>query len=283
MMKTKIKSKGSRKKEKREIKKEKHSFKTRIIKLKEIPQLDNPILIEGLPGIGFVGKFAAEALIDDLKAEKIAELYSHRFPHQVLFNKDGTIKMLNNEIYLYKRKKNDLLILVGDVQPTSPEAQHEVMNIILDFFEELGGKTIYTLGGYSVGKILSHPRVLGSVTDKEMINSLKKYGVVFGITEGSIVGAAGLLLGLGKLRGMKGACLMGETHGSYIDHRAAKEVLEVLSKILDIHIDVTKLEKKAKESEEIIKKIEEETKKAEAPISGIPISPKKPDELTYIR
>lgn len=262
----------------------KQSFRTRIVKLAKIPKLHNPILIEGLPGIGFVGKLTAEALIDDLKAEKIAELYSHRFPHQVLINKDGTIKMLTNEIYLYRRKNgSDLLILVGDVQPVSPEAQHEVMNVILDFFEEMGGKTIFTLGGYSVGKILDHPRVFGSVTDRKMINFLKKKGVVFGVAEGSIVGAAGLLLGLGKLRGMNGVCLMGETHGNYVDHKAAKRVLEILSDILDLDVDVTSLEKKAKESEEIIKKLEEESKKVEASISPTPFTPKKPDELTYIR
>lgn len=42
------------------------------------------------------------------------------------------------------------------------------------------------------------------------MDELKKYGVVFGEANGSIIGAAGLLLGLGKIRKMDGACLMGK-------------------------------------------------------------------------
>lgn len=267
-----------------EKKLERRSFRTRIVAVKPIPKLSSPILIEGLPGIGFVGKLAADAMVDELRAEKVAELHSHRFPHQVLIEKDGTIKMLKNEIYLHKRKGGDILLLVGDVQPVSPEAQHEVMNAILDFFESLGGRTIYTLGGYSIGKVVEHPRVLGAVTDKTMIPSLKKQGVVFGGIDGSIVGAAGLLLGLGAMRGMRGACLMGETHGSYIDHRAAKRIIEVLNGMLGLSVDTAKLEKKAKESEEVMKKLEAEARKGETPVPRMPIQPpRKPETLTYIR
>jgi hypothetical protein len=256
---------------------------TEIKLLEKPPKLVNPVLIEGLPGIGFVGKLAAEHMVEQLKAKKIGELYSHHFPHQVLLNKDGTLRMLKNDIHVYKdpKKKNDIVILTGDVQPVSPEAQYEVMSKILDFFEELGGKKIYTLGGYSVGKLTEKPRVFGSVSDKSMVEEYKKVGVTFGVAEGSIVGAAGLLVGLGQLRGMKGICFMGETHGNYIDHRSAQAVLALLSKILGISIDTSKLSQKAKESEEMIRKLEEETRRAEAPISEMP--PKKPDDLTYIR
>ena len=39
------------------------------------PMLDNPILIEGLPGIGNVGKLAVEHLIETTNAKKFAERY----------------------------------------------------------------------------------------------------------------------------------------------------------------------------------------------------------------
>ena len=40
----------------------------------------DPILIEGLPGIGQVGKLVAEYMIHMLKAEKIGEIHSIYFP-----------------------------------------------------------------------------------------------------------------------------------------------------------------------------------------------------------
>jgi len=49
----------------------------------KIPKLKNPILIEGLPGIGNVGKLAVEHLIDSIGATKFAEIYSKDFPPQV--------------------------------------------------------------------------------------------------------------------------------------------------------------------------------------------------------
>ena len=259
-------------------------MRTEIMLEGTVPALTNPILIEGLPGIGFVGKLAAEHIVEELKAKKIAELYSHHFPHQILINKDGTIKMLKNEIYVYKdaNKKNDLVILIGDVQPMTPESQHEIMNVILDFAQEKGIKRIITLGGFGTGKLQEKPRVFGAVTDKNMIDAYKKHGVVFGVADGSIIGAAGLLLGLGRMRKMEGICLMGETHGNYIDHKAAKKSIEVLSSITGIKISTDKLEKKAKESEELIKRIEEESRKGEAPV-GVMELPKKPEELSYIR
>ncbi len=260
-------------------------IRTEIFMPDGIPKLVNPVLIEGLPGIGFVGKLAAEHMVEELKAKKVAELYSHHFPHQILINKDGSIKMLNNEIHIYKdpNKRNDLIILIGDVQPMTPEAQYEVMNVILNFAQDNGVKRIMTLGGYGVGRVADKTRIFGAVTDKKDIEMYKKHGIQFGIAEGSIIGAAGMLLGLGKMREMNGICIMGETHGNYIDHKAAQKIIEVLSSLLGFKISTDKLEKKAKESEDLIKKMEEESRKGEAPVSGMLEMPKKPEELSYIR
>ena len=65
------------------------------------PKLNNPILIEGLPGIGNVGKLAVEHLIESINAKKFAEIYSKDFPPQVFINPDGTIKLVNNEFYYF--------------------------------------------------------------------------------------------------------------------------------------------------------------------------------------
>ncbi len=245
-------------------------------------KLNDPVLIEGLPGIGLVGKLAADHMIKELKAEKFAELYSPHFPHQVLMLKKGIIRMLKNKFYYWKNPKKggrDIVILVGDVQAVTPEAQFEVCGAILDFYQKLGGKFIFTLGGYGVGRVVEKPRVFGSATRMEVVTSLKKHGILFGEASGSIIGAAGMLLGLGKLRGIKGVCLMGETHGGYVDAKSAQSVLEVLSRILEVKIDLSKLEIRAKESEKFMKRMEKETEKQkqiqEGGFAG--------KELSYIR
>lgn len=220
------------------------------------PKLKNPILIEGLPGIGNVGKLAVEHLIESIKAKKFAEMYSKDFPPQVFINSDGTIKLVNNEFYYWKaknKKQRDLILLTGDYQALSANGQYELAEKILDIAQEFGVKELYTLGGYGLGHELKEPRVLCATNDKKLVKVMKKYGAVFKKNEpgGGIVGASGLLLGLGGLRGMKGACLMGETSGYLVDPRSAKVVLQVLTKVLNLNISLSALERKAREIEYI--------------------------------
>ncbi|MGC9058054.1 MAG: proteasome assembly chaperone family protein [Candidatus Micrarchaeia archaeon] len=223
-------------------------------------KLKSPIAIEGLPGIGLVGKIAAEHLARELKAKRIAEVYSPHFPHQVIMRKNGTIRMLRNVIYGYKKGNVEIVILLGDVQAVTPEAQFEVANKIIDYFKSINVKRMYTLGGYGCGKHLKNPRVLGAATHRHLVEEISKYGVVFGQSRGTIIGAAGMLLGLGKLNNMEGVCLMGETHGAYIDPNSAKGLLEVLCKIIGVKIKLDKIDEKIKLdkiTKEEMKKMEE--------------------------
>lgn len=243
------------------------------------PKLKNPVLIEGLPGIGNVGKLAVEHLIDVLNAEKFIEVTSKDFPPQVFINTDGTIKLVNNEFYYWKsNKKNqsDLILLTGDYQGLSSQGQYELVEKILDIAEEFGVKEIYTLGGYGLGQEIEKPEVLCAVTHKNLVKTMKKHGVIFKKNEpgGGIVGASGLILGLGKLRGLKGACLMGETPGYLVDPLSAKAVLKIIMKLTNVEVDLKALEKKAKEIETIAEQIRE--------IEGMTGSKDKSEELKYI-
>jgi uncharacterized protein (TIGR00162 family) len=226
------------------------------------PKLKNPLFIEGLPGIGNVGKLAVEHLIESINAIKFAELYSKDFPPQVFINTDGTIKLVNNEFYYWKAKKKnqrDLVLLTGDYQGLSSNGQYELVEAILDIIKDLGVKDMFTLGGYGLGHEIREPKVLCATTNKHLVKTMKKYGAVFKKNEpgGGIVGASGLLLGLGKLRGLEGTCFMGETPGYLVDPKSAKAVLKILTKITNIDINLSELEKKAKEIEYIAHQLRE--------------------------
>lgn len=228
----------------------------------KVPKLKDPILIEGLPGIGNVGKLAVEHLIDSINASKFAEIYSKDFPPQVFINPDGTIELVKNEFYYWKAKKKDqrdLVLLTGDYQGLSSHGQYELVEKILDIVEELGVKEMYTLGGYGLGQDIEKPKVLCATTDVHLVKKMKKYGAVFKKNEpgGGIVGASGLILGLGKIRGLEGTCFMGETPGYLVDPKSAKAVLKILMKITNIDVNLSALEKKAKEIEQIAHQLRE--------------------------
>lgn len=216
-----------------------------------------PILIEGLPGVGNVGKLAAQHLIDETNAKKIIEIYSKHFPPQVFVTEEGLISQVKNEIYYLKNP--ELLIITGDYQGITSEGQYELTSAILDICEKYGVKMIYTLGGYGTGRMVDNPKVIGAATNEKLIEKMKKYGVIFSRGEpgSGIIGAAGLLLGLGKLRDMDGVCLMGETSGYLVDPKSARAVLEILISILGLSIDFSKLEEKASQIDTITSKMKQ--------------------------
>lgn len=220
-------------------------------------EIKAPVLIEGLPGIGHVGKLVAEHMIQELGAEKVAEIHSIFFPPQVIIDEHGTVRLANNEMYYYAGETHRFLFLVGDYQATSSEGHYLLADAYLDIAAECGVSRVYTLGGYGVGHLVDEPRVLGAVNRPDLRGMIEAAGGIVGRDEpgGGIIGAAGLLLGLGISRGIEGVCLMGETSGYLVDPRSAASLLKVLTTLLAIEIDPTRLEQRACEMEHVLQKL----------------------------
>ncbi|MFB6182889.1 MAG: proteasome assembly chaperone family protein [Candidatus Nanohaloarchaea archaeon] len=230
--------------------------KTRI-ELEKEPEVENPLFLEGLAGIGHIGRNCVSYLADHLEAEKIGELHSHHFPPYTIVHDDKTINIIKNDIYQLQREdKEDLILLEGNAQASTPEGHYEVAEKILGFADKVEANEIITLGGYGKGDVVEDPEVLGVTTKKEIQEEYEGHGIKFDHDVGQIVGASGLLLGLGKDKGYNGICLLGETPGFLMsDPKATESVLKVIEDILDEDIDYSKLDEKVEESQEILKKL----------------------------
>ena len=228
------------------------------------PKLNKPILIEGLPGIGNVGKVAVDFLIDELNAKKLYEITSYTFPHSVFVNENNLVELPMIEIF-YKKfdgKRQDILFLGGDVQPTDEVSSYEFSDKLLDILEEFKGKEVITLGGIGIAEVPKKPKVYCTGNTKRIIKKYKNgmvneklYGVV-----GPIVGVSGLLIGLAKRREIDGISFLAETYGHpmYLGIKGAREILKVLNKILNLKINMKRLDKEIKEIEtDLMKKTEQ--------------------------
>jgi len=224
--------------------------------------LTDPILIGGLPGIGQVGKLVAEYMIHMLGAEKVGEIHAIYLPPQVIIEENGVARLPRNEIYLYKAANRHVVFLVGDFQSTSNEGHYLMTDAYLDIAVELGVKRIYTLGGFGVGHLVYTPRVFGATNRVELKAEVMDAGVTFDHDEpgGGIVGAAGLLLGMGCMRGIDAICLMGETSGYVVDPMSAASVLTALSKLIAVPVDPTQLNDRAAEMEKVVQRLLESAK-----------------------
>jgi uncharacterized protein (TIGR00162 family) len=226
------------------------------------PHLDAPIMIEGLPGVGNVGKLAAEHLIEEIKAKKFATIYSKYFPPQVLVEEDGVARLVCNELFYHKKvgeEKHDVIVLVGDYQGLTPEGQFMLSAAMIEIAKKFKVHEIYTLGGFGVGHMVEEPRVLGAASDKALIERLKGMGITFSRGEpgSGIVGASGLLLAFGQLSHIPSACLMGETSGYFVDPASARALLTRIQTILGVKLDLAKLDEKASQIDKITSKLKE--------------------------
>lgn len=256
-------------------------MKKTIIVEKVDVELKNPILVEGLPGLGMVGKITVKYLIKQLKAKKFAELYSPHFAYYVLVNDKGSIKLLNNEFYYWKNKagESDLILLTGDSQAQTIEGQYEVADSIIEFARKKNVSMLITVGGYRKD-VVETPQVLASATSPEVLKKALEAGSQINPPGSPVVGAAGLLLGLAKFKGIDGVCLLGETPGYIPDPKAAKSILVILMRMLNLKLDLTDIDKeitKIVEIEEKIRKMEEQRKAAETEIRKI-----EEEKISYI-
>ncbi|MEM2547205.1 MAG: proteasome assembly chaperone family protein [Candidatus Bathyarchaeia archaeon] len=235
-------------------------MKETIIKELTRVELKNPILIEGLPGLGLVGKIATRYLIKQLKAQKLAYLYSPHFPYFVLVSKKGSVRLLRGTFYFWKNNngENDLILFTGDSQAQTIEGQYEISNSILDFAQKHNVKLVITIGGYRVET--DKPKVVAAATSQTLLNRALQANAVISPMGSPIVGTAGLILGLAPFRKIEALCLLGETRGYLPDPKAAKSVLEVLLKILGINVDLAGLDAEIAKAESMVarlRKIEE--------------------------
>jgi len=229
------------------------------------PKLKKPVLIQGLPGIGNIGKIVVSYLIAELNAEKMADIVSPHLPGLVLISPDNVVEPLTIEVYLYKGKGRDLVLVTGEAQPISDFGQYECCNLLIDFCEEFGISEVVTVGGYGIGRQVKEPKVYGIVTSEDLVKHYEKYGIVFQKenTIGTIIGMNGLLLTFAKMRDIRGICLLAETLGYPLlsDPKAAEQVIKILMDMFGLKVNLEKLEEAVKDLDRLWRHLEEQTRK----------------------
>ena len=229
---------------------------TYIKEIKKV-ELKDPVLIEGLPGLGLVGKIAIRYLIKKLKAKKFAHLYSPHFPYYVLVNNKGSVRLLRGTFYYWKNNnnKNDLILFTGDSQSQTIEGQYEIADCMLNFSHKHKVKTIATIGGYRK-EIKEKPQVYVAATTQNLLDHALNSGAKLGKSGSPIVGTAGLILGLAGFKKMEALCLLGETRGYMPDPLAAKSVLEILSSAFNFEIDLEELNEEITKAETMVTRLQ---------------------------
>ena len=238
------------------------------------PELDHPDMIAAWPGMGYIAKISADYLRRRLNAKIFAEV---TYYHNMLVYNNGLGSLSPIKHRFYAAPGKNLIICVGDAQPSIPEESIKLAKDVVDLAVDLGVRRMWTMAAYPT-EYTEEPQVFGVYTSEEMKVSLEAHGIKIVKEEGVVNGLNGVVIGVAKDRGIPGACLMGDIkYANVPQHLSSRAVLIKLASILGIELDTTLLEKRARRLDASIRKrlevFEEETEL-------LPISDKRPDYIS---
>lgn len=223
-----------------------------IIKRKNAA-IKTPIFIEGLPGIGNVGKVVVDYLIEKSDAKLVANFSSPTLPNSVFVTEENLVQMPQISVYHKKEGKQDILFMTGDVQPSEEVSSYKFCEKVIEYIEGLKCKNVITMGGIGLQEEPQKPKVFVTGNDKKFVTSFKKSGAdpnVYGVV-GPIIGVSGLLLGLTHKK-IPAAALLAETfgHPMYLGLKGAREILILLNKAFKLDYSLDDIDDEIKELEE---------------------------------
>ncbi len=229
------------------------------------PKLKKPILICGWPGIGEVAYKIVSYLKDKLKMAEFASISAPRlFPPAGIWienNLIGLPQIGSGKFYFYKNGANlpDLIIFVSDAQPLLEQSE-DYCRKILSLAREMKVKKVFTFAAMPQAiDHLADPEVWFAATNKKIAEEFKSSSAgLKPLPEGQVSGLNGIFLGIAKLVGFEGACLLGEVPLFAMQMESPKSALAIinkLSKILSITVDTVDLAAQAKTIEQEIEKL----------------------------
>lgn len=200
------------------------------------PSLKEATMVAGFPGAGGAGVTATKLLVDFLGAKLFAEFYSQCLPDYTPVYPDGLCSLLKYNFFASTER--NLVMLIGEEQPPVDDipAYYEICGDILDFVESLGCANIFVVDGIPVTYPQRVIYVAGS--SRRLISDLVAMGARI-YTGGRIIGLSGLLLGLAKLRGISGACILSPVINIVSDRDAALSAYSFLRRILGLGLEKT--------------------------------------------
>lgn len=238
------------------------SYMNKLIKISARPKLNSPSMLAAWPGISSVATIIAAYLGKKLEFKPLGWIEPSYFFEPIgVLARNGIIEepqFPQSNFYYWKNKDggSDLILFIGDSQPATQA--YEFANCVLDVADRFQVRRVYTCAA-AVTRIhhTEQPRAWGVATQPEILKDLDKHGL---LQKGNlqISGLNGVLLGVAKERNIEGVCLLGEVpvYATRIQNpMAALSIMNVLSKLLGINIDLDELKVQAVETRERLKQV----------------------------
>jgi uncharacterized protein len=186
------------------------------------PDLTKPVLVEGLPGVGLVGKIAADHLVSTYEMDHVASIHCEGIPEVAIYESDA--RGVQPPVRIYADEGRDLLVLQSDV-PVSRTAASDFAGCVVGWLERNAVFPLF-LSGLPVENqdVAAVPSVYGVATG-EGGNRLDGYDIDLPPERGLVGGPTGALLHVAAREDLDGAALVVESDPQFPDPAAARTLL----------------------------------------------------------
>ena len=204
--------------------------------------LDAPTLVEGLPGVGLVGKLAADHLVDAFDMVHYGTARCEGLPEIAVYSEGEPD--VRGPVRLYADTERDLLVLQSDA-PVSPEAAESFAGCIVEWFEANDVTPLFLSGMPSERN--EAPSLYGIATG-DGAALLVEADVPSPTESGAITGPTGALVHEAQRVGLTSVGLVVEADPQFPDPEAAGALLEMgIGPLADIEVDTAELAEQAEE------------------------------------
>lgn len=203
------------------------------------------MLVEGLPGVGLVGKIAADHLVETFEMTEYASVHCEGLPEIAVYREgDGQVKP---PVRLYADEERDLLVLQSDA-PVSTSAADEFATCLTGWLADNDVTPIYLSG--MPAKRDGAASMYGIATgDGQRL--LDEVDIGAPSIDGAVTGPTGALLHAAGIRGMTGLGLVVEADKQFPDPAASQVLLrDGVGPLAGIDVDTDALIEQAEEISE---------------------------------
>jgi len=192
----------------------------RISMVDESITLDRPVLVEGFPGVGLVGKIAADHLVEAHDMRHYANVHCEGLPEVAVYRESDPA--LTTPVRLYAAPESGLVVLQSDV-PVNPKAATTFADCLAGWFDETGTFPVFLSGRPSERD--SEPPGLYVVTAGDGGERLADADIDDPPESGLVSGPTGAMLADALEHGRDAAGLIVESDPQFPDPEASRTLI----------------------------------------------------------
>lgn len=236
------------------------------VELRELekPKLNNPVIIEGFPGVGMIGTIAASHIAEKLDMKLVGYFASSHFPPIAAIHNFKPVSPAR----VYASEKHDLIVLFSEFVIPS-DIVFSLSQTIIEYAKKKKAKIIYSLAGVATPE--PDDKIYGIASTPAAADELKKQQVEL-IREGATQGVSGVLIAECACEKMPAANLMVQTSQPF-DPKATARVLDKLSAMLSVDFQTKELVSQGEQVESKIKDALEKMKSMHQDYKGMEENP----------